>query len=428
MFVEKTPEEFEAMTPKEQAEYLIAQKEHNTELRQKEIKDALEKFKSENNSENKEAIEKLEKESERLKEALIEQGIRLKAISEIPKNSFGIEDVSKQVADFISDNASKIAEMHKDGKGVLEIEIKAVGTITTANGVNTSPPAITGTQQAPLSNVNLRTFDVVPLTTNVPTQLAAYPYTESVPKDGDYSFVAEGGTKPQIDFSWETNYAKPVKAAAWIKLTEESIQDVKGLQSVANDYLRRKHNLKKTRGILFGDGVAPNPKGATEYGRLFVAGDMANAVADPNMMDVINAAITDIFTTHNFTDEEPYMANLVMLNPIDFFLNFVSAKDGEGRPLYPTATLFNQVVIGGVTIIPDEMIPSGKIFVSDMSKYNTTDYISYNVKIGWVNDDFINNQFVILGESRFHAFVKKLDEQAFIYDDIATIKTAITTL
>ena len=42
------------------------------------------------------------------------------------------------------------------------------------------------------------------------------------------------------------------------------------------------------------------------------------------------------------------------------------------------------------------------------------------------NDDFIKNQFVILGESRFHAFVKKLDEQAFIYDDIATIKTAIT--
>jgi hypothetical protein len=39
---------------------------------------------------------------------------------------------------------------------------------------------------------------------------------------------------------------------------------------------------------------------------------------------------------------------------------------------------------------------------------------------------FIKNQFVILGESRFHAFVKKLDEQAFIYDTIATIKSAIT--
>ena len=106
--------------------------------------------------------------------------------------------------------------------------------------------------------------------------------------------------------------------------------------------------------------------------------------------------------------------------------NLVSAKTADGVPLYPTASLFNQVVIGGNLIIPEESIPTGKVFIADMSKYNTTDYEGYNVTIGWVNDDFIKNQFVILGESRMHAFVKKLDEQAFIYDDIATIKTAIT--
>ena len=143
-------------------------------------------------------------------------------------------------------------------------------------------------------------------------------------------------------------------------------------------------------------------------------------------MDVVNACITDIYTTHNYQDEMPYMANLVLVNPSDFYIQLVSAKDLNGLPLYPQAGLFNQVVIGGVTIVPEESIPAGKIFVCDMTKYNTTNYMPYTVKIGWVNDDFIKNQFVILGESRFHAFVKKLDEQAFIYDDIATIKTAIT--
>ena len=120
------------------------------------------------------------------------------------------------------------------------------------------------------------------------------------------------------------------------------------------------------------------------------------------------------------------MANLVLVNPVDFYLELVAAKDNEGRPLYPTASLFNTVVIGGMVIKSDESIPQGKIFVGDLSKYNITDYLSYTVRIGWINDDFIKNQFVILGESRFHAFVKKLDEKAFIYDDIATIKTAIT--
>lgn len=349
------------------------------------------------------------------------------ALSIEENKTLSFDTLESQIAKQIETNKEAIQKALKDGHGVVEFEVKAVGSVTTASGVNTSPPAITGSQQAPLSNVNLRDFDVTPLTTNLNTSLAAYPYTEASPKEGDFTYVSEGGTKPQIDLSWETNYAKPVKAAAWIRLTEEAVQDVVGLQSVATDFLRRKHNIKKSKGILFGDGTAPNPKGATVYGRAFVAGDMALQVANPNFMDVVNACITDIATTHNYEDEMPYMANLVMINPVDFFLNVVSAKTLDGVPLYPTASLFNRVVIGGVTIIPEETIPAGKIFVADMSKYNTTNYMPYTVKIGWVNDDFIKNQFVILAESRFHAFVKKADEQAFIYDDIATIKEAIKT-
>jgi len=230
------------------------------------------------------------------------------------------------------------------------------------------------------------------------------------------------------DFKLETRYAQPVKAASYIKLTDESIQDIRGMQSIANDLLFKKHGLKKQDGILFGDGISPNPKGATSYGRTFVAGDMALAVTNPNIMDVINAVVTDIYTTHNYEDEVSYMPSLVLLHPTDFYIQFVSAKNGDGNPLYPTASLFNRVNIGGMTIIPERSIPVGKIFVCDMSKYNTTNYVPYSVQIGWVNDDFINNQFVILAESRFHAFVKKLDEQAFVYDNISTVKDAITAL
>lgn len=334
-------------------------------------------------------------------------------------------NIAAQISKAIKENFSKIKSIHSAGTGLVEFEVKSVADITTANGTNTTPPAITGTQQAPISNINLRDIPVLQMTTNFNTSLAAFPYTEAKPKDGDYTFVSEGGTKQQIDFTWETNYAKPVKAAAWLKLTDESIQDVVGLQSVANDFLVKKHNLKKSRGILFGDGNAPNPKGATVYGRAFSAGDLALAVENPNFMDIVNAAITDIATTHNYEDEMPYKANLVMVNPVDFYIQLVSAKDTQGRPLYPTAALGNSVTIGAVTIVPEESITVGKIFVADMTKYNVTNYLPYTVKIGWINDDLIKNQFVILGESRFHAFVKKLDEQAFLYDDIATIKAAI---
>ena len=400
-FTHKTAEEIGKMSAEEQEKYLADKRAFEKQERENEIKSAVDPI------------------TESVKGIAEEVGV----MAEKLKSAY--TPTESEMLKAIKEKHEEIKEAFKS-KGVVEIEFKAVGNITTANGTNTAPPAITGTQQAPLSNVNLREIGVLPLTSQFNTSLAAYPYTEAVPKDGDYSFVAEGGVKPQIDFQWETNYAKPVKAAAWVRLTEESVQDVAGLESVARDYLFKKHNLKKSRGILFGDGIGANPKGATTYGRVFSAGPLATAVSNPTFMDVVNAAVTDIATTHNYEDEMPYMANLVMINPVDFFIQLVSAKDLNGLPLYPTASLFNQVVIGGITIIPEESIPSGKIFVADMSKYNVSNYKSYVVKIGWVNDDFIKNQFVILGESRFHAFVKKLDEQAFIYDDIATIKTAIT--
>lgn len=352
-----------------------------------------------------------------------------------------LETVEQVTTKFITDNFETIKGLKKAGHGVVSFEIKVVDEMTAGNAVVTSAgivgtagsatnpdgiPALVGVQIAPPKKVNLRNTIVNDLVTRFQTSLAAYPYTESVPKDGDFAFVAEGASKPQLDFKIETRYAQPVKAAGWVHLTDESVQDIPGLQSIAMGYLRDKHDIRKQRGILFGDGNSPNPKGATEFGRAFVAGSMANTVRFPNFMDVVNAAITDVYTTHNYQDEMPYMPSLVLVNPVDFFIYLVSAKDERGLPLYPQASLFNRVEIGGVTILPEEMIPAGKIFVADMSKYNVSDYIGYTVKIGWINDDFIKNQFVMLGESRFHAFVRKLDEQAFIYDDYATILEAIS--
>ena len=409
MFVYKNTAELESMTAEQLDQYKTELKAHEAEELKGQISEAVKAQIAEANKNLNDVI------GAEVEKQLLEKG-----------EAGGTESVEVQLRKALEENHEAIKTIAKNGSGLIEITLKAPANITTANGVNTSPPNITGTQQAPLSNVNYRNFDVTPLTTNINTSLAAYPYTEAKPKDGDYTFLAEGGTKPQVDFTWETNYAKPVKAAAWVRLTDESVQDVAGLESVARDLLFKKHNIKKAKGILYGDGISPNPKGATTYGRVFSAGALALSVVEPNFMDVVNAAITDIATTHNYEDEMPYMANLVLVNPNDFFIQLVSAKDLNGLPLYPTASLFNTVVIGGVTIMPEETIPAGKIFVCDMSRYNTTNYLPYTVKIGYVNDDFIKNQFVILGESRFHAFVKKLDEQAFIYDDIATIKTAIT--
>ena len=367
------------------------------------------------------------RESKALTEAVSKQGV---AISKLLKNIQGgpmLQTDKNQINKFIADNADEIKSMHGAGRGMIEFTTKVVGDITTGSASNPDGiPEIVGVQVAPPGNVNLRATIVDSLVSKFNTNLASFPYTDTEPKDGDFGWVAEGAAKPQVDLLIKTRYAEPKKIAAHEILSDESIKDIPGLQSIATDYLRKKHDLKRENGILFGTGAGDDPIGATAYGRLFVAGGMALAVDTPNFMDVVNAAIVDIFTTHNYTDEENYSANIVMINPIDFYVELVSAKDLNGLPLYPMASIMNRVTIGGVTIIPFEDIPLGKLFVSDMTKYNTTNYVPYTVRIGFIDDQFITNKFTMVGESRLHAFVKFLDEQAFIYDDIATIRVAIT--
>jgi HK97 family phage major capsid protein len=400
MFVEKTTSELEAMTPEQLDAYKADLKANQKAELSKEIKSA---------------VETAQKNLEDFLGNEISNQLKEKGTQEIPT-------FKSEINKFISENAEKINSIRKAGSGVVEFEVsKAVIEVANAT-LPVAAPALQGVQVAPPSRANFRTAVINSMVTTIPTTQASYAYTETLPLSGDFGFVAEKGTKPNIDLKFETRYAAPVKVAAHMVLTEEAVQDIPNLQAIAYDFLRQKHDLKKEKGIVLGDGISPNPKGATVFGRVFSAGSLALSVTAPNFMDVVNACITDIYTTHNFTDEMPYMANIVLVNPNDFFIQLVSAKDNQGLPLYPSASLFNQVNIGGVTIMPHEDIVAGKIFVADLSKYNTTEYMGYTVKIGWINDDFIKNQFCIVGESRFHAFVKKLDEQAFIYDTIATIK------
>ena len=336
-----------------------------------------------------------------------------------------IQTTLSQFKEFLIENKDQLKEIATTKSGNVQFVVKAVGAITTANGSNATAPPVN--RETELGAWNFRDDnDLLSLCTVTQTDQDSHKYTDLWPKDGDFTFLAEGATKQQLDFTWINRFETPKKVAGYIILTEEAMTDISRLMTVAEEYLRKKHDLKKVDQIFFGDGVGSNPKGATTYGRTFVAGPMALNVPNPNFLDVINAIGTDIYMTRNYTDEAPYSANITMINPYDYYLQLVSAKDGQGLSLYPQAGILKRVVIGGNTIMPWVKVPSGKVFMADMTKYNVSNYIPFSIRIGLINEQFITNQFTMLGESRFFSYVKELDKQAFIYDDIATVKTAIT--
>ena len=375
--------------------------------------------------------------------ALEEMGLKVKAAIEV-QNQFGIETVEDAIGKYISDNHDEIVKLRRNGSGFIDLEIKvspnggvmvgdrqiankAVGSMSTGSITwPTAAPGVLGSMVAPPTNANLRQPTVIDLCTMINTTSPVYSYTDTIPKEGDAVFTAEAGTKPQIDHKFETRYVQPKKVAAYEVITEEAMTDIANLQSIATDFLRRKHDLKKEGGILFGDGTGANPTGATVAASAFTAGAMATQIPTPNFMDAVGAGITYIENTHNFVDEEMYSPNVAVMNPTDFYSQIYSAKNTLGEYLFPMAAQTGTFQLGNVRVIKHRNVASGNILVADMSKYNITNYVSYTVRIGWINDNFITNQFCIVGESRFHAFIKNLDKKAFMYDTIANIKTAIT--
>lgn len=369
------------------------------------------------NGASKEVVEKLHK-------AVKKQAKIIDKFQSMVKEK-AIQTTLSQFKEFLIDKKEDLQSIAKTKSGSVEFVVKAVGAITTANGTNaTAPPVNRETQ---LGNWNFRNdSELLSLCSVTQTDQDSHKYTELLPKDGDYTFLGEGAVKQQLDFQWVNRFETPRKIAGYIVLTEEAMTDISRLMTVAEEYLRKKHDLKKIDGIFFGDGAGENPKGATAYGRTFVAGPMALGVSKPNFLDVVNAVVTDIYMTNNYVDEQPYEANITMMNPYDYYLQLVSAKDDNGLTLYPQAGILKRVTIGGNTIMPWVKMPVGKIFVADMKRYHVSNYVPFSIRIGLINDQFITNQFTMLGESRFFSYVKELDKQAFVYDDIATIKTAIT--
>jgi len=355
-----------------------------------------------------------------------EQGEALDSFIESQKAKV-VKGLVGQFGDFLSANKTKLEEIVANKSGEIVFVPKLVDDITTASGTDIDTPPLDVSTD--LGSFNLRNDNnLLSLCTVSRTSSPSFSYTEMIPKDGNYEFVLEGGTKPQIDFEWENRYVSPKKAAAYEILTEESVTDYTRMMSVAREYLVKQHDLFKVDNVFFAAGTGSLPTGATVYGRTFVSTSMADVfpAGTSNFMDVVNAIITDVYRTQSFTDEAHYQPNIVLINPVDFFLQLVGAKDGNGLPLYPQAGLFNEVRIGGVRIKPWIKIPAGYIFVADMSKYHIVNYVPFSIRVGWINDQLITNKFTMVGESRYFQYVKNLDQAAFVYDVIATVKAAIT--
>lgn len=414
-FTYKTAEEIGKMSADEQNKYLADKNTHELEVRKEEIEKAVKPVQDDVT-----AIKTAQKTAGEDITAIKET---VKSIEEAQKSGSGVnwENVSSLVEKHITENHEAIKTAFKT-RGSFELSeevMKAVGIVTTANGtLPTALPINYVAQTVGVPNVRLRRPNLLDYVNTYNTNQKSLPYIEAVPGEGDFAVVAEGGLKPQLDIDWVTRWAEPQKFAGWIKVTEEAIEDIPRLRDLIVNYLREKHDLFKESVVY--TYIAAN---STTF---VTGGALTGSVVMPTIMDVVNAMQLQIIKTPNYTDEPDFFGDVVLMNVSDFYKYFGAAKDAFGRPLfengYQGGRTFNY---NGYTFVATTRIAVGSIELMDSSKIDVTTYSPYRVEIGWVNDDFIKNQFVILGESRGHIVIKNHDKRAFVNGVIATIMADI---
>jgi hypothetical protein len=63
--------------------------------------------------------------------------------------------------------------------------------------------------------------------------------------------------------------------------------------------------------------------------------------------------------------------------------------------------------------------------VGDLNQFNVDIYEDFTLKMGWINDDLIHNQFTIVGEIRFHDYISTARRTAIMYGNAKYIAETI---
>lgn len=422
MFELKTQEEIDKMTAEEYGAYIIAKNEHDAKVRKQEISQAIEALKKENNDANKEVIEKYESQIATVQKATEELGLRMKQITE--QNKGGNLDLTK--TDLVKHFEGQ-GERSKSGEGGMKkVVVKAAALMTTANIV---PNVADGFNQL-FGNYIDPTIYHAPKPENFILALVdvqSAPGTESIwyvqriNLEGDAAFIAEGALKPLADGEYK-EFKAPIKEVAvrW-KFSNRLMMHA---PSSVTDFTTHARELVEQRidtGVLLGDGTGNELNGITDLASPFIVpAELALSYEDANIWDVIMAVATYV-RLNNFKGALTAVLNTVWM------AKMASYKDTQNNYIIPPFVTKDGKQVGEVRIQFENKMPDDKILLGDLKSFKVRFSEEIIYAEGWENDDFSKNLTSRKLEAFLGTYLPSNLAGSIIYDDIATILTAIET-
>jgi len=410
-------EQFTAKSAEEMAGLYNEYNEKNATL----LTELVEKGKEDNaeviKSLRKEITENQIAQAKALNETLKQHGLMIKKLSEQEKvDGAGVVNSVRKGLDL---NKEELVKM-KGNKNV-SISFKAAGTMLLSTNVSGGNVPVEQRLEGlnPIASRQIRLLDVVQRGT-AESNVISWVYQAN--KDGAAGGTAEGAIKNQLDFDLVVNSETVKKRTAFIKVSEEMLDDVSYMESeIRNDLIREL--LKDVESQVYGgDGTGTNLNGISTVATPFAAGVFAATVDNANAADVLTVAMNQIQVA------EQGMANFAMVHPNTITeLKLIKTSETDRRYIDRLAMVAGQLSLDGVTLVPTTLIPDGEYLIGNFDLATVYDKGDLRIEVGRDSDDFVRNLVTVLAEWRGLCIVKDNDRTAFVKGDFATDKAALET-
>ena len=344
----------------------------------------------------------------------------------VAQTLFEDEAELKKVYENGSGNKQYMLMMNEKGEYVMKphAATKAVGPVATISGINGGTAAsifqaidaasllrLGGDSQI-ISQYRNTTwlFDLVTIVNAGWDNMMAM-WFEEVVKTGTSATVAEGATKPLVQYGYTLKTATYKKEAMLIGFTEEFSLDFARLQSDIlgkgrTDVMNRINTAlladliaaatAYNTGTQYKNGVVVPTTNYNDY----LSIDAAAAQVDAATFGAkANAAIMNTFKNHRVNTQ----------------------MDSQGRFLMPPAAL------NGITMIGNAAMGTDDLIVGDLKQLNLILRGGLIVRVGYNGTDFAQNMFSTVIEQYYYDYISAIRAVAIVKGQtFAAIKTAIT--
>lgn len=384
---------------------------------------------------NNEEVAALKSKLEQMEAVAKDQGTSLATMQQ--KLQFG-GNVYKSIGQVLQENESELKRVYQQGSGAKTFMLyqnhknewvmtpfdgtKAAGphaTIADVGGagnnasISQSIDASTllrlGGNSQIISNYrnNAWVFDLVNIV-NAGFDMPFAMWYEEQAKQGSSAVVAEGGSKPLVQYAYALKSSAYKKQAALIGFTDEFSLDFQRLQ----DDILNKGRTDVINGI--NSNILTNITSAATAYNTHLEFNNAVAISNANEFDVIAAMAAQV---DNATFGS--LANAAVMSTFKKYrigINKSTTNVYVDRPS----------VIDNIAFVGNPAVGTDAIMVGDFKQYNVILRGGFIVKVGYNGTDFAENRFSVVMEQYYYDYISAIRAAAIVKGpDFATVKTAL---